>query len=171
MASLLLFKSVILLIEVSVKLKVLSFGRLNLGTATFSICSAVVVHKRSRLGSSDASISNDLLIFPLNRGGISRSDLTTRRGSVKFTVSFHSLILCTFLDDIEAKVSLCSVSKVSESLSFRGIEFGTSTTASSLIDLHAALRLCCISVVKGFLCDMVIRETIRTLNSSEFNSH
>lgn len=164
-------KTVVLLIELSVEGKVLGLRRLDLGTAGFLVVSsAVIVVERSRL--RNHSVLLDLLIFSLNLC-ISRPDLITvgRLGLVQSTVGLHGLVLMTFFNDVQAEVSLGSVSEVSESLGFGLLNFRTSTVSSASRNFSEHALGLAINLSKFFLCHVVVGETVGALDASKFATH
>jgi len=164
-------KAVVLLIEFSVEGEILGLVRLDLGTAAFLVVgSAVVVVERGRL--RNHSVLLNLLIFSLNLR-ISRSDLITVRwnGLVQSTVSLHGLILVTFFNDVQAEVSLGSVSEIGESLGFGLLNFRTSAASSASRNFSEHTMGLTISLSKLFLRHVVVGQTIGALDASEFVTH
>lgn len=130
-------EAVVLLIELSVEGEVLGLARLDLGTAGFLVVgSTVIVVERSWLG-RDHSVLLNLLIFSLNLC-VSRPDLITvgRLGLVQSTFSSHGLVLVTFFNDVQAELSLGSVSEVGESLGLGLLHFRTSAASRNFSE-HA----------------------------------
>jgi len=132
------------------------------------VSSAVVIVSRSWL--SDGSILDDFLVFPLDGGAVSSTDLITGRlRPVQTTVTLQSLILHAFFNDVQAQCSLRSISEVLESWCFVLFNFRTSISSSrSFLDQALRLSVC---FCQGFLLDMVVREAVGALNAPEFATH
>ena len=144
---------------------------MDLGTTALTVVDrTVVVVDGSRL--RNYRILGNLLVLSGDLS-VSRADLIPRRRLrlVKSTIGLHSLIFVTFLDDIEAELSLGSISKVSESLSFRLLDFRTSAISSTSGNFSKHALGLIVGFSKSFLSNVVVRKTVSAFDSSEFTTH